>query len=195
MSRSKTEICNVALGMVGATRIASLTENSENARLCNTFYDPAVDEVLCMAEWGCAKHTKVITSDADYDYTDYTYKLAYKYALPANPYCLKVRVVNDDLYEWKKEGRYVYTGQSTCEMVYTKRITDVNEFDPLLVEAISTQIAIRMTFPLQQTNQLRLELIEYLEKVVLPRAKGASASEGYVKKGEHSWRSAGGQRC
>ena len=80
-------------------------------------------------------------------------------------------------------------------MVYTKRITDVNEFDSLLCEAISVQIAIKLTFPLQQENRLRLELIEYLEKVVLPRAEKADASEGYVdEKGSHSWRSAGGRR-
>ena len=89
----------------------------------------------------------------------------------------------------------MYTDASTCEMEYTKRITDVNEFSPLLVEAISTQIAIRLTFPLQQTNQLRLELIEYLERVVLPRAKTADAREGYVdEKGDHSWKNAGGHR-
>jgi hypothetical protein len=181
--------------MVGAKRITALTEDSENARLCNTFYQPSVDEVLCMHDWVCAKHTKVITGDATYSSTAYDYKLAYKYALPANPYCLKVRKVNDNLYDWRKEGRFIYTGQDSCEMVYTKRITDVNEFDPLLVEAISTQIAIRLTFPLQQTNRLRLELIEYLEKVVLPRAKTADESEGYVdEKGSHTWQSSGGQR-
>lgn len=195
MSRSITEICNVGLGMVGAKRITALTDDSDNARLCATFYPTAVDEVLCMYDWACAKHTKVITADSDYDSDDYDYKLGYKYALPSNPYCLKVRKVNDNLYDWKKEGRAIYTDQDECEMVYTKRITDVNEFDPLLVEAISTQIAIRLTFPLQQENRLRLELIEYLEKVVLERAKTADAAEGYVdEKGEHTWRNAGGQR-
>ncbi|KKN77574.1 hypothetical protein LCGC14_0358490 [marine sediment metagenome] len=196
MARSITEICNVGLGMVGADRIANIdTEDSPNARLCQTFYDPSVDEVLCMANWGCAKHTKIVASDATYDSTDFTHKLAYRFLFPANPYCLKVRTINNDLYDWKKEGRAIYTSQSTCEMVYTKRITDVNEFDPLLVEAISTQIAIRLTFPLQQENRLRLELIEYLERVVLPRAKTSDASEGYVdEKGKDTWQSAGGQR-
>ena len=189
MSRSIVGISNAALGMVGESRIASLTEDSVNARHCNTFYGPSVDEVLCMANWKCAKHTKIITADADYDYTDFSYKLAYKYAYPSNPYCLKVRTVNDDKYDWKPEGRAIYTGTSTCEMVYTKRITDVNEFTPLLAEAISTQIAIKLTFPLQSDNRLRLELIEYLERVVLPRAEIANESEGYVnEKGSHSWR-------
>ena len=195
MSRSITEICNIGLGMVGGTRIADITEDSPNARYCQTFYDPVVDEVLCMANWVCAKHTKTIAADADYDYTDFSYKLAFKFALPSNPYCLKVREVNTNLYDWRKEGRAIYTSQATCEMIYTKRITDVNEFDPLLVEGIETQLAIRLSFPLQAENRLRLELIEYLEQVVLPRAETANAAEGYVdEKGSKSWQSAGGRR-
>ena len=52
MARSITEICNVGLGMVGAQRIANIiTEESETANLCNTFYNPSVDEVLCMHDW------------------------------------------------------------------------------------------------------------------------------------------------
>jgi len=195
MSRSPTEICNVGLGMVGAQRLTNInTDEGTNARLCQSFYSPSVDEILCMANWSRAKHTKIITADAAYDYTDYTHKLHYKYNLPSNPYCLLVRAVNNNLYDWKPEGRAIYTNQDSCEMVYTKRITDVNEFDPLLMEAISVQIAIKLTFPLQQENRLRLELIEYLKQVVLPDAEKANASEGYVKKGKHSWQSAGGQR-
>ncbi len=181
--------------MTGATPIASLTEDSRNGRLCNLFYDPVVDEVLCMFPWACAKHTKIVPSDADYDPANFTYKLDFKFNFPSNPYCLKVRTVNDDLYEWKKEGRAIYTGQSSCEMIYTKRITDVNEFDSLLVEAIATHLAIRLTFPLKQKNNLRIELIEYLRGVVLPRAEDSDQSEGFVnEKGSKSWQSAGGRR-
>lgn len=194
MARSTTDICNVGLGMVGAKRIADITEDSENARLCSTFYNPSVEEILSMYDWVRAKHTKTVTRDADFDTDTFDYGFAYRYPFPANPYCLKVRAVNGDLYDWQPEGRFVYTDQSTCEMVYTKLITDTNEFTPLLAEAISTQLAIRLSFPLQQINRLRLELIEYLETVVLPRAKTADASEGYVKeKGKHSWRKAGGR--
>lgn len=195
MSRSITDICNVGLGMVGAKRIDIITEDSENARLCNTFYEPSVDEVLVMYNWNRTKHTKTVASDADYDTDTFDYGFAYRFPFPANPYCLKVRSVNDNKYDWQPEGRFVYTDQSTCEMVYTKRIVNTNEFNPLLVEAISTQLAIRLSFPLQSNNRLRLELIEYLERVVLSRAKIADAGEGFVKdeKGAHSWRKAGGR--
>jgi len=176
--------------MVGATRINSLTEDSENARLCNTFYSPTVDEVLCMHKWGCAKHTKVITSDADFDEDDFDYSYDYRYALPSNPYCLQIRKFNDGETEYDKQGRYIYSDADSCELVYTKRITDTNEFDPLLAEAISVHLAIKLTFPLQQTNRLRIELIEYLEKVVLQRAKAQDADEVYIPKGKQTWQEA-----
>lgn len=194
MARSETDMCNVGLGMVGAKRIDVITEDSKNARLCNTFLRPSIEEVLCMYDWVRAKHTRTVASDATYDTDTFDYSFAYRFPFPANPYCLKVRKVNGNLYDWQSEGRFVYTDQDTCEMVYTKFITDTNEFNPLLAEAISTQLAIRLSFPLQATNRLRLELIEYLETVVLERAKIADAGEGYVKeKGAHSWRKAGGR--
>jgi len=183
-------MCNIGLGMVGGTQITSVTEETKNARLCNLFYNPSVDEILVMHEWGCAKHTKVITSDAAYDPDDFDYKLYYRYPLPSNPWCLFIRQFNDGQTEYKPEGRAIYSDASSCELVYTKRITDTNEFSPLLAECISTQIAIKLSFPLQQTNKFRIELIEYLEGLVLPRAKGLDAAERYIAP-RKQWRTAG----
>jgi hypothetical protein len=144
-----------------------------------------------MYDWGCAKHTKVITSDADFDADDFDYLYEYKYQLPSNPYCLKIRKFNDGETEYDKQGRFIYSDADTCELVYTKRITDTNEFDPLLAAAIEVQLAIKLSFPLQATNRLRIELIEYLEKVVLPNAKGKDAEERYRPPGKHRVRDAG----
>jgi hypothetical protein len=180
--------------MVGADPVTSvfpIEKGSETSRLCNLFYNPAVDEILVRHEWGCAKHTKVIASDSDYDPDAFSYKQAYRFQLPSNPWCLFIRQFNDGQTEYKKEGRAIYTNASACELIYTKRIIDTNEFDPLLAEAISAQLAIKLSFPLQQTNQLRIELIEYLETVVLQQAKAQDAGERYVERGKQSWRDAG----
>lgn len=191
MARSSVDICNVALGMVGGKRIASLTEDSENARLCNTFYEACVDEVLCMHDWPCAEHTKVVTADSDYDEDDYDWGYEYKYALPSNPYCLHIRKYNDGETEYKKQGRWLYSDDEDCELIYTKRITDTNEFDPLLADAISTHLAIKLSFPLMQDKTVRDELIEYLYKVVLLTAKQQAAGEKYVVKGKSNVKDAG----
>ena len=191
MARSKIEICNISLKMAGGKRIDSLTEDSENARLCSTFYDPTVDEVLCMYDWGCAKHTKVITSDADFTASEYDYSFAYRFALPSNPYCLQIRKFNGGTTEYDKQGRYLYSDDSSCELVYTKRVTDSNEFDPLLADAISVHLAIKLCFPLMQDKAIRDELIEYLYRVVLLQAKQQAASEKFVPKGKFNVRKAG----
>lgn len=192
MSRSITDICNVGLGMVGGKRIDNyITEDSENARLCRTFFPATLDEVLCMFPWPCAKHTKVITSDADFDADDFDFSYEYRYSLPSNPYCLQIRKFNDGTTEYDKQGRYIYSNDSTCELVYTKRITDTNEFDPLLADAISTHLAVKLSFPLMQDKTIRDELIEYLYRVVLLTAKQQAASEKFVEKGKFNVRQAG----
>jgi hypothetical protein len=185
-------MCNKALVLVGGNSITSLTEDSDNARYCAELLDSVIDEVLCMHDWLCAEHRKVVASNADYDADDYSYAKEYKYLLPANPYCLLVRKFNNGDTAYEIQGRWLYSDDDTCELVYTKRITDVNEFTPLLIEAIYTQLAVKLTFPLKQSKSLRDELIQYLEMVVLPRAKGREASQAYVDLTKRrNWRDAG----
>ena len=189
---SKTDMANDGLILVGGAVITSLTEDSDNARYCNQLLDPVIDEVLCMHDWLCAEHRKTVAANADYDYTDFNYAKQYKYLLPVNPYCLLVRKFNTGLMPYDIQGRWVFSDEPSCELVYTKRITDTNEFTSLLVEAIYTQLAVKLTFPLKQSKSLRDELIEYIELVVLPRAKGRESSQAYVDQSKRkNWRDAG----
>lgn len=190
------EICNDGLLLVGEETVTSVfppDEGSKEARLCNQFYNRTVDEVLRMHDWNCAKHTKIIAVDATFDEDEFDYSYEYRYQLPSNPWCLKVRTFNDGKTKYDIQGRFLYSDVDSCELVYTKRITDVTEFDSLLIEAISVKLAVKLTFPLKQSKTLRAELIEYLVKDVLLRAKGADADEKYDADaaGEHSWRNAG----
>jgi hypothetical protein len=185
-------MANDGLVLVGGKVITSLTEDSDNARYCAQLLDPTIDEVLCMHDWLCAEHRKVVAANADYDADDYSYAMTYKYLLPVNPYCLLVRKFNDGKTKYEIQGRWLYSDADGCELVYTKRITDTNEFSPLLVEAIYTQLAVKLTFPLKQSKSLREELIQYLEMVVLPRAQGRESSQAYVDQTKRrSWRDAG----
>lgn len=192
MSNSRTGMCNKGLVLVGGAAITSLTEDSDNARYCAELLDSVIDEALCMFDWPCAEHRKVVAANADYDPDDYSYAKTYKYLLPTNPYCLLVRTFNDGKSPYDIQGRWLYSDADACELVFTKRITDVNEFSPLLIETIYTQLAVKLTFPLKQSKTLRTELIEYMEMVVLPRAKGRDASQLYVDRSKRRrWLTAG----
>lgn len=59
---TETEICNRALQRIGTrSTIASLTEDSNEARACNLIYASTRDEVLSMAFWNFAKKAATLS--------------------------------------------------------------------------------------------------------------------------------------
>jgi hypothetical protein len=59
---SDTEICNKALAKIGTrSDIASLDEDSNEARACSLIYATTRDEVLSMAHWNFAKRTATLS--------------------------------------------------------------------------------------------------------------------------------------
>ena len=180
MTISKVAICNMALGELGAKEISSLTDGSTAAALCSRHYDQTVDEVLAMADWKCAMARKQLAASSETPDFEYDYQ----YPLPTNPYCLRVRAMClDDGSEleadWTREGDMLLTNQDECYIKYIKRVTDPMKFEPLLVTAIYLQLAIKFAPKLQKDTADKGRLIEEFEKLVLPRAKYATAKEGY----------------
>jgi len=175
---SETDICNMALMKVGAKPpINSLTEDSDNARFCNQFYAPVRDAILRSHPWNCAIYRRTISSLADAPDFDYDYQ----FQLPANPYCLRILQVGkseDQPIQWGVEGRRLLCNESSTRIVYIKRITDTNEFDPLLVDAISVALAIKLAMPLANDQRLVDSLVKELELIVLPLARSIDGQEG-----------------
>lgn len=179
MAISEVDIANMALLKVGAKpKINHLTDDSDNARLCNQFYAPVRDAVLRGHPWNCAIHRKTITSLVDTPDSDWDYQ----FQLPANPHCLRVLQVGelkDQPVEWVVEGRRLLTNEGTSiKLKYIKRITDTNEFDPLLVDAIALSLAIKIAMPVSNDPKMVDSLIKELELITLPLARTMDGQEG-----------------
>jgi len=177
---SNTDICNMALLGIGASpKITSLSEDSENARLANAFYQPTVDAVLRSHIWNCAieRPASSISPLATGPDTDYDYY----YNLPSNPYCLRLLQVgeaDDQPTLWKVEGRKFMYNSSSAKIVYIKRIVDTNEFDPLLVEAIVNRLEIKFAPSLAKGSRSMVkDLIEEYEIITAPLARTIDAQE------------------
>jgi hypothetical protein len=171
------DVCNTALIRIGEMPIDSLTEDTDAKAqkaqdACNSQYEEAIDEVLVMADWACARARKTVTVDATAP--DFGYD--YRYALPSSPYCLKVLEIDGDP-EYKIEGRYILTDQETSiNLVYTKRITDETELDPLLRRAIALKIAHDISRYLAPSESLRAAIMDELGDVlILARATNQAA--------------------
>ncbi len=179
---SETDICNMALMKVGAKPlISTLTEKTDNARLCNTFYDAVRDAVLRSHPWNCAIHRKTITAltedpDSDFDH---------QYQLPTNPWCLRILQVGELVEQptiWNVEGRRLLTNQDSPSIVYIKRITDTNEFDSLLIDAFVLKLAIKIAMPLSTDARLVKNLVDELESISLPEARSIDGQEQSVQR-------------
>lgn len=176
---SEVDICNMAfLGIGAKPKIASFVEDTDNARLARQFYQPVVDAVLRSHLWNCATFRPAgsltpLSTGPDTDYI-------YYYQWPINPYCLRILRIgtkDDQPTDWKPEGRKFLYNESSAKIVYIKRITDPNEFDPLLVDAIVNRLQIKFAMPLSNTRGLVKDLIEEYEKITAPIARTVDAQE------------------
>ena len=85
---SIVDICNGALNQLGATTILSLTEDSKNARLCNSRYTQVRDAVFRSHPWNCLQ--KRVELAADSTAPAWGFKYQYKqYLFYENFICIK----------------------------------------------------------------------------------------------------------
>lgn len=163
MATSWVKICNTALSLIGKDIITDLTESSEGARYCNLFYEMVRDEVLRAHAWGCAKYRTALALSADYTPpSDYDYA----YALPSNPYCLRVLHLGNatDALDYRIEGRYLLTNESEAVILFIKRVTDPNELDVLCAGAIAARLAVDLALPLTGSRTMAESMWALYEK-------------------------------
>ena len=143
---STVEICNGALNQLGATTILSLTEDSKNARLCNSRYTQVRDSVFRSHPWNCLQKRVEIAADT----TAPAWGFSYAYTLPAD--CLRLLRILDYDSNYKVEGRKILSNTSSMKILYIGRITDPNEYDELLRETLSAALSADIAFAVTSNN-------------------------------------------
>lgn len=140
MATSDVEVCNLALQKLGASRIASLTENSTNAEECNAAYEHLRKTELRRYRWNFARKRAVLPASAIAPAFDY----AAAYPLPADYLQLRRPAITP--LDWQIES---HEGQSAIlsndgaplEIVYTADVTDPTRFDDCFTEMLACRIA------------------------------------------------------
>jgi len=143
---STVDICNGALNQLGATTILSLTEDSKNARLCNSRYTQVRDGVFRSHPWNCLQKRVELAADTDAP----AWGFSYAYTLPAD--CLRLLRILDYDSNYKVEGRKILSNTSSMKILYIGRITDPNEYDELLRETLSASLAADIAFAVTSNN-------------------------------------------
>ena len=139
---SVVDICNSGLNLLGASTITALTDDSKNARLCNQRYEPVRNRIFRSHAWNCLTKRVQLAQDSAAPVVEYSYQ----YTLPAD--CLRVLKIHtgttdsiESDIDYQIEGRKVRTNEGTVYLVYIALVTDPNEYDVYLQEAISSALA------------------------------------------------------
>ena len=177
---SEVALCNAALFAIGAEPITSLSDDSSEAAFCKNRYADLRDAVLVSHPWNCALTKASLAQDA----TDPIFGYTYRYALPTDPYCLRVlKMDGQDTYDWRVvAGRYLETDYDVCKIEYIARVTDPLQFSMSLGEAISARIAVEAAAKLMEKPSAakRKEMWdEYVGKLAQAMALDAQESHEF----------------
>jgi hypothetical protein len=177
---NELEVCNAALAMLGAKKIARLDDaTSDVAVLCASLYPRVRDAVLRAYPWNCAMTYTTIQAAA----VPPAWGHAYRYPLPAEPWCLRVLAVEGSrIYRYKVVGRYIHTDAPVeIKVRYTARVYNPTEWDSLLMLGIITRLASVLAMPV--TGKKVHEDTKYgMYLQVIREAKSADGQEGSADK-------------
>ena len=177
---TEVSICSNALRKLGDDPITSLTDDTERARLCNSFYESSRDACLRAHPWNFAITRATLAQLSSTP----AYGFSYQYALPTDPYCLRVLEMEYQDYIFKienlaTEGRVLLSDESTAKILYIARITDTSLFDSLFVDLLTAKLSINLAYAI--TGSLKVQEQMYLLYTkILSEARSVDGQEGFI---------------
>jgi hypothetical protein len=135
---NQTDVCNIALGMIGQNFITAIDDGTHTANQCKLFFEPSRDACLRDHKWNFALKRQALAQT-----TPPASGWSYAYTLP--PDCVRVIELNGDPEaEWEIERRALVTDAVTATVLFIAKADDVNLWDALFVEAFATLLASKL---------------------------------------------------
>ena len=173
---SETDIANVALRLVGGTRITSFTQATPNANAVNDIYTELRDNMMEFP-WNFATHRVELAQSA----TTPAFGYDYAYALPSGwLYTISVHD-NDGGYgtiDYREEQvgnqKVISTDHSNVYLTFVKQETDPNLMPASFRVALASALAQNLAITIANSNVLEDQLRQRADKD-LARAKSIDA--------------------
>lgn len=186
MAVSDVSICNLALQKLGAARISSLSDGSNNQKQCSAAYEAMRDRELRANRWKFAI-TRVILAASS---VSPVFFYAKAFLLP--PDCLRPIFPARLGLDWKVENHegvpaILTNDGTTLEVRYVRQITDPTQFDALFVDALACKLAWHLCETLTQSNTKK-EAVHEEYVIAMREARKMNAIEiGTLKQPIDEW--------
>lgn len=168
---SVVDLCNRALQRLGESPITSLSDDSTRARECSRVYEFARDGELRRYIWNFSRARVSLAASS----TPPAFGYDNAYPLPSD----FIRLHPDNqVTDWQIEDGHILTDdEAPLNVVYIKRQTDVNKFDPLFFEALSARMALEMAERLRQPSASAMQNYMIMYRDEISAARRANAIE------------------
>jgi hypothetical protein len=184
IEKSQLDIFNMALRLVGATTVSSVDGQNKNARVCVEFYDIMRDTCLREYSWKSAKERAQLSPDTEKPVTEWNNA----FRLPSDPWCLRVLQMESPDMQFEVEGRRLLTNEGTAKIVYIKRVENLGELDPYVIDLMAYKLASYIAVPIigSKGSKRESELLKIINDIILPNAKKADGYEAQKRDGIQS---------
>lgn len=179
-------LANQALSHCGTrSKIASLTEDSEEASAVQSHLETVRQTSLRAFDWNFARMTRTLAQLSACSVA----RWAYEYTLPTD--CVKLRRLNDrivplnpvDWYELAADVdsssnpiNVIYTNDPTAVLIYTMDVTDPNRWDAGFADAFAYGLAARICYEVTGKDD-RVKTLTQLWQATLWGAAAQAANE------------------
>lgn len=171
---SQVSIANRALAYIGANKITSLSEGTQEANAISNVYGDSLRSILSEAPWVFALKrsllNKVQTNPA-WGHDNY-------FAVPADMVRIFGTMTEN---EWRQEGKYILSDTDQFGIIYTYKETDDAVYSPSFVDAFAVRLAADVAFDLTNSSSKQMELIQYYKSEMLPIARSINAQSRSAK--------------
>lgn len=185
---SEVSIINGALRLLGAARISSFAEDSENAIMANEFYADVRDRMLRLHPWNFALERAQLAKLSAAP----LWEFANQYNIPSDSLRI-LEIENQELWVslqtntvhaglgWFIEGGKILTDLGPpINIKYIKQITDTNQFDSTFISALEARLALEFAEKTTGTSAKVADL-DTLYRRFFNDARAANGQEGTAR--------------
>lgn len=187
--QAEVNLCNMALGKIGANRITLAMQSNPEGVQCNLIYEQTRNALLRMYDWIFARARTTLTADG----TAPDFEWSARFELPSDYIRLQSNYTADNTRSIDDrdtiEGNYILSNDTTIEICYIKKVTDPDDFDPLFKELLVLMLAVRVLYPLAGLSALSLEIggrIHQELESMMSKAQSVTSAETNVS-GRSDW--------
>ncbi len=194
MANSSTDICNLALDLLSAGTVQDIVNPSDaTEELLNRWYDTTRKRLLREHAWNFAAKRAILSASGTPP------AFGYDKAFPVPADFIRILYVNDTRYTtdmpipselFQFEDNKIltsnqFTSQTTLKLVYVKDFTDVPRMDPMFIDLLAHEIALKIAYKVTETNT-NVERLEGLRRAASRMAKAVDGQERRPIKVERS---------